>query len=130
MRVFLFELQNEVFMKQRICVRMGGMDRRLIIERHRFYVENIVERILSQLSDECIEKDADNMALSLIRDCSRDGGGVSIDCAVEVSEDFQVLLEGTRDRFVMGSAMVVYYDWEKSLRDWLGKEGFRLYWEL
>ena len=56
--------------------------------------------------------------------------GVIIGGALEVSEDFQVLLEGTRDRFVMGSAMVVYYDWEKSLRDWLGKEGFRLYWEL
>ena len=111
-------------MKQRILVRMSGMDRRLIIEKHRFYVENIVERFLVQLSDERIEKDADNMAVSLTRDYSRDGGGVSIDSAVEVSEDLQVLLEETRDRFLMGSAMVVYYDWEKSLRDWLGKEVF------
>lgn len=109
-------------MKHRILVRMSGMDRRFIIERHRLYVENVVERVLAQLSGERIEKDADNMVVSLIRDCARDRGDVSIDCAVEISEDLQVLLEDARDRFVMSSAMVVYYDWEKSLRDWLGKE--------
>jgi hypothetical protein len=112
----------------RVFVQMWGPFRERLIANHEFYVAEAKRRLLAQFNDDAMKADADRHAEEWLasraqyfnpdRDDPSDAYEQSWDEAVSFYRGLVDLQKTTRLSIIAG----MYHEWEKQLRDWLGRE--------
>lgn len=103
-----------------------GPWRESVIEQHRFYVEQGVNKLLSQFNN--IEKEAEEAAerwldqRSEYFDPDRDDPGSIEEDAFHEGVEYFLLLSELRDQTRLGIVAGMYHAWDKELRRWLMTE--------
>ncbi len=120
-------------MSSEVLFQLTSWKRNDLIDRHRFYVEQVQKRVLSQLTDEAITNEADSVA-----DETWEGGGrffnPDYDDGSELAENAfndglarWELLYDLRKNLLLSSTTALFHNWEKKLREWLTEEITRWY---
>lgn len=106
---------------------MDSGTRKMFQERHRFYAEQIRQRVLSQFRN--IEQEAQRFADTEYQrlaslPCGEDGGdlGAAAEQAEDAATGFYVLLDDLEKQVTLGALAGMYHQWEKDLRDFLERE--------
>ena len=112
----------------RVFLQMWGPFRDHLVANHEFYVAQAKGRLLTQFNDEAMKADADQHAEDWLasraqyfdpdRDDPADAYEQSWDEAVSFYQGLVDLQKTTRLSIIAG----IYHEWEKQLRDWLGRE--------
>ena len=107
---------------------MWGPTRDLIIANHEFYVSEAKRRLLDQFDDEAMKADADRHAEEWLAergrnfDPDRHDPADFYEQAYDESISFYLSLAGLRDSTRLSIIAGMFHEWEKQLRDWLGRE--------
>jgi hypothetical protein len=109
-----------------LLLQMWVGQRRLILEKHDFYVEQVKKRVLTQLQD--IEGEADRFSeVEYKRLGSLPGDGNSemdeiAETALDRGHAFYSMLSDLRKRMLLGALAGLYHQWDKELRDFVEHE--------
>lgn len=107
---------------------MWGPTREHLIANHQFYVAEAKKRLLDQFDDDTMKADADRYADEWLAergkhfDPDRDDPASHYEQAYDESISFYQSLAGLRDSTRLSIIAGMFHEWEKQLRDWLGKE--------
>ena len=107
---------------------MWGPTREYLIANHEFYVAEAKRRMLDQFDDEAMKADADRHADEWLAqraqffDPDRDDPADHYEQANDESISFYLSLVGLRDSTRLSIIAGMFHEWEKQVRDWLGKE--------
>jgi len=100
--------------------------RQLLIERHRFYVDQARARLLTQFDD--MEGEARKAATAWLErrsynfDPDSDDEGAIYEAAHDEEIAYFQLLEEMRDSVRLSVVAGIFHEWEKQLREWLVNE--------
>ncbi|GAA5013104.1 hypothetical protein GCM10025794_01360 [Massilia kyonggiensis] len=98
----------------------------MLIERHKFYVEQARKRLLSQFSN--IESEADKAAAEWLKragsrfDPDNDDPASFYETAHDEGVAFYQLLADMRDSVRLSVVAGMFHEWDKQLRDWIVRE--------
>lgn len=112
----------------RVFLQMWGQTREHLIANHEFYVAEAKRRLLDQFDDEAMKVDADRHADAWLAergkyfDPDRDDPADHFEQAYHEGIDFYLSLAGLRDSTRLSIIAGMFHEWEKQLRDWLGRE--------
>jgi len=110
----------------RVLVQMWGPFREQLIANHQFYVAEAKKRLLAQFDEETMKADADRYAEEWLAgipfDPDRDDPAGAYEQAWEENISFYQSLAELRDNTRLSIIAGMYHEWEKQLRDWLGRE--------
>lgn len=113
-------------MRGYVCFQMWEPFRQSLISGHRFYVEQAQKRLLRQFDD--IENEADKAAEQWLAqhgrhfDPDRHNPEDYYESANEHAIEFYQLLNDMRDQTRLSIVAGMFHEWDKQLRDWLGRE--------
>lgn len=103
----------------------SGM-RRLLLDRHNFYVEQVSARVLSQFPDIEAEANAfgDKEFDRLMRAPAREDidAGALAEFAEEQAQQHYMLLRDLKEQMFLGALAGMYHQWEKDMRDFIERE--------
>lgn len=112
----------------RVFLQMWGPTRDHLIANHDFYVAEAKRRLLDPFDDDTMKADADRHADAWLAergryfDPDRDDPGDYYERAYDENISFYLSLVGLRDNTRLSIIAGMFHEWEKQLRDWLGKE--------
>src|SRR3546814_10081673 len=112
----------------RVLFQMWGPFREFLIADHQFYVTEAKRRLLDQFTDESIKADSDRFEREWLAnrssffDPDRDDEGAIYEQAWDESIAFYERLDDLRNATRLSIIAGMYHEWEKQLRDWLGKD--------
>lgn len=110
----------------RVFLQMWGWTRDYLIANHEFYVAEAKRRLLDQFTPESMEADANAFADAWLAakpfDPDRDDPGSDYEQAYDESISFYQSLSSLRDNTRLSIIAGMFHEWEKQVRDWLGKE--------
>ncbi len=110
----------------RVFLQMWGPTRDCLIANHEFYVAEAKRRLLDQFTDESMEADANAYADAWLAkkpfDPDRDDPGSDYEQAWDENVSFYQSLADLRDNTRLSIIAGMFHEWEKQMRDWLGKE--------
>lgn len=113
-------------MSDEVLFYMPGLSRKILIDEHRFYVEQARKRLLSQFEN--IEAESRQAADDWLKrnsgrfDPDNDDPQWFYDTASEVESEFYLLLSNMKDRIRLSVVAGMFHEWEKQLRGWLVEE--------
>ncbi len=113
-------------MSNQLLFQMCEQQRRSLIDRHLFYVEQARKRLLSQFDD--IGMDADRAADEWLErrsqrfDPDHDDPDAFCEAANDIGIEFYGLLSDMRERTYLSIVAGMFHEWEKQLREWLVNE--------
>ncbi|MEZ5681491.1 MAG: hypothetical protein R3E14_09380 [Erythrobacter sp.] len=109
-----------------VFLQMWGPTRDFLIANHEFYVAEAKRRLLDQFTDESMEADANAFADAWLAakpfDPDYDDPGSDYEQAHDESISFYQSLADLRDNTRLSIIAGMFHEWEKQVRDWLGKE--------
>ena len=109
-----------------VLFQMWEPFRQMLIERHKFYVDQARTRLLSQFND--IECEADNAANEWLQrashrfDPDRDDDGSIYEAANDEGIAFYQLLQDMHGDVRLSVVAGMFHEWDKQLRDWIVHE--------
>lgn len=112
----------------RVFLQMWGPFREHLIANHEFYVAEAKRRLLDQFDDGAMKADADRRADEWLKERARyfdpERGDPASDYEQAYDEviNFYLSLVGLRDSTRLSIIAGMFHEWEKQLRDWLGRE--------
>lgn len=112
----------------RVFLQMWGPTREHLIANHQFYVAQARSRLLDQFDDDAMKADAQRHSDEWLAeraqnfDPDRDDPGANYEAAYDEHISFYLSLEGLRDSTRLSIIAGMFHEWEKQVRDWLGKE--------
>lgn len=112
----------------RVFLQMWGPNREYLIANHEFYVAEAKRRLLDQFDDDAMKADADRHAEAWLAERAkhfnpdRDDPGDNYDEANDKNVSFYVSLVALRDSTRLSIIAGMFHEWEKQVRDWLGRE--------
>ena len=112
----------------RVFLQMWGPTRDFLIANHEFYVAEAKRRLLDQFDNEEMKIDADRHASECLAERAknfnpdRDDPADNYEQAYQEGITFYQGLSGLRDSTRLSIIAGMFHEWEKQLRDWLGKE--------
>lgn len=112
----------------RVFLQMWGRNREYLIANHEFYVEEAKRRLLDQFDDEAMKADADRHAEEWLAERGksfnpdRDDPADDYEAAHDEGISFYLSLATLRDSTRLSVIAGMFHEWEKQVRDWLGKE--------
>lgn len=110
----------------RVFLQMWGPTREHLIASHEFYVSEAKRRLLDPFTDESMTEDADAFAEAWLArkpfDGDRDDPAAHYEQSWDESVTFYQRLADLRATTRLSIIAGMFHDWEKQLRDWLGKE--------
>jgi hypothetical protein len=115
-------------MVERVLFQMWEPFREHLIASHQFYVAEAKRRLLDQFTDESMKADADRYADEWLAsraqhfDPDRDDPASNYELAFDESVIFYERLDDLRNSTRLSIIAGMYHEWEKQLRDWLGRE--------
>lgn len=115
-------------MPDRVFLQMWGPTREYLIANHEFYVAEAKRRLLDQFDDDTIKADADRHAEEWLAERGkyfnpdRDDPADHYEQAYDESISFYQSLAGLRDSTRLSIIAGMFHEWDKQLRDWLGRE--------
>ncbi|RGP41522.1 hypothetical protein BPTFM16_01828 [Altererythrobacter insulae] len=111
-----------------VFLQMWGPTREHLIANHEFYVAEARRRLLEPFDDDRMKADAKRHAAEWLAervknfDPNRDDPADAYEQAYDESICFFHGLTALRDSTRLSVISSMFHDWEKQLRDWLGKE--------
>ena len=115
-------------MVDRVFTQMWGPFREHLIANHEFYVVEAKKRLLAQFNDDAMKVDADRHAEEWLAsraqffDPDRDDPGSVYEQSWDESISFYQGLVDLQNTTRLSVIAGMYHEWEKQLRDWLGRE--------
>ena len=112
----------------RVFLQMWGPTREYLIANHEFYVAEAKRRLLDQFDDQTMRADADRHADEWLAERAgsfnpdRDDPADNYEQADQEGIAFYQGLSGLRDSTRLSIIAGMFHEWEKQLRDWLGRE--------
>lgn len=112
----------------RVFLQMWGPFREQLVANHEFYVAEAKRRLLDQFDEEAMKADADRHAEAWLAergkffDPDRDDVADYYERAYDEGINFYLSLAGLRDSTRLSIIAGMFHEWEKQVRDWLGKE--------
>lgn len=112
----------------RVFLQMWGPTRAHLIANHEFYVAEAKRRLLDQFDDEGMKVDAKRHADAWLAERAkyfnpdRHDPADHYEQAWDEEISFYQSLEGLRDSTRLSIIAGMFHEWEKQLRDWLGRE--------
>lgn len=112
----------------RVFLQMWGPTREHLIANHKFYVAQARTRLLDQFEDEAMKADAQRHSDEWLAeraqhfDPERDDPGADYEAAYDEHISFYLSLAGLRDSTRLSIIAGMFHEWEKQVRDWLGRE--------
>ena len=112
----------------RVFLQMWGPTRDHLIANHDFYVAEAKRRLLDPFDDDTMKADADRHADAWLGERGRyfnpdsEDPGDYYERAYDENISFYLSLVGLRDNTRLSIIAGMFHEWEKQLRDWLGKE--------
>lgn len=112
----------------RVFLQMWGPTREHLIANHEFYVAQARSRLLDQFNEDAMKADAQRHADQWLEkraryfDPERYDPGDAYEAAYDEHISFYLSLEGLRDSTRLSIIAGMFHEWEKQLRDWLGRE--------
>jgi hypothetical protein len=105
---------------------MWSGERRMILERHDFYVAQVKARVFAQFQD--LEGEAERYSDaeydrlgSLPGDENSDMGAIA-EAAIDRGQEFYSLLSDLKKQMLLGALAGLYHQWDKDLRDFVERE--------
>lgn len=102
--------------------------REILIAEHRFYIEQVQKRFLSQFENIEIETEADKIAeeylekMSVYFNPDKHDASTFYDAACERRDNFYELLSDMRENTRLSVIAGMFHQWDKKLRDWIVRE--------
>lgn len=115
-----------------VLFQMWGSFREHLIASHKFYVAEARARLLDQFTEASMKAHADRYAdewlagMAVHFDPDRDDPSSHYEQAVDERVAFYLRLEDLRKSTQLSIIAGMYHEWEKQLRDWLGREIMRV----
>jgi len=112
----------------RVFLQMWGPTREHLVANHEFYVAEAKRRLLDQFDDAAMKADAERHADAWLAERARyfnpdrDDPGDHYEAAYDESVSFYLSLKGLRDSTRLSIIAGMFHEWEKQVRDWLGRE--------
>ncbi|WP_421852654.1 hypothetical protein [Novosphingobium sp.] len=110
----------------RVFLQMWRPTREHLIASHEFYVAEGKRRLLDHFTDESMEADANAFADAWLAgrpfDPDRDDPGSDYEQSWDESVSFYQRLSDLRDNTRLSIIAGMFHEWEKQVRDWLGRE--------
>lgn len=112
----------------RVFLQLWRPTREHLIANHQFYVSQARARLLDQFDEEAMKADAQRHADEWLEergrffDPERDDPGADYEAAYDEHVDFYLSLAGLRDSTRLSIIAGMFHEWEKQVRDWLGRE--------
>ena len=112
----------------RVFLQLWGPTREHLIANHQFYVAQARTRLLDQFVDDAMKADAQRHSDEWLAeraqhfDPERDDPGATYEAAYDEHISFYLSLAGLRDSTRLSIIAGMFHEWEKQIRDWLGKE--------
>lgn len=110
----------------RVFLQMWGPTREHLIASHEFYVAEAKRRLLDPFTDESMTEDANAFAEAWLAripfDPDRDDPTDHYEQSYDESISFYQRLADLRDTTRLSIVAGMFHEWEKQVRDWLGKE--------
>lgn len=112
----------------RVFLQMWGPTRGHLIANHEFYVAEAKRRLLDQFEDAAMKADAERHANAWLAERAkyfnpdRDDPGDHYEAAYDENISFYLSLAGLRDSTRLSIIAGMFHEWEKQVRDWLGRE--------
>lgn len=112
----------------RVFLQMQTAIREYLIANHEFYVAEAKRRLLDQFGDDAMKADADRYADKWLAERGkdfnpdRDDPAAYYEHAFDESVSFYQSLVSLRDNTRLSIVAGMFHEWEKQLRDWLGRE--------
>jgi hypothetical protein len=109
-----------------VLFHMWPPAKKMLIERHKFFLEQARKRLLSQFSN--LKEDADQAAEEWLEragrhfDPDRDDPGSFEEAAYHEGIAFYQQLEDMRDSVRLSVVAGMFHEWDKQLRDWMVRE--------
>lgn len=111
---------------ERVFLQMWGPTREHLIASHEFYVAEAKRRLLDPFTDESMTEDADAFAEAWLArkpfDGDRDDPAAHYEQSWDESVTFYQRLADLRDNTRFSIIAGMFHEWEKQVRDWLGRE--------
>lgn len=101
-------------------------NRRVYLERHDFYVDQVRARVLAQFRD--IDDEARQHSETIYNELAKSPGDGSVDLsevadyALESGQERYELLHDLKDQTFLGAVAGMYHQWDKDLRDFIERE--------
>ncbi|MCX9145914.1 hypothetical protein [Erythrobacter sp. WG] len=110
----------------RVFLQMWGPTREHLIASHEFYVGEAKQRLLDPFTDESMAEDANAFAEAWLAripfDPDRDDPTGHYEQSWDESVSFYQRLADLRDTTRLSIIAGMFHEWEKQVRDWLGRE--------
>lgn len=112
----------------RVFLQMWGPTREHLIGNHEFYVAEAKRRLLDQFDDDAMKADADRHAEEWLAQHAqffnpdRHDPADAYEQAYDEQSGFYQSLVGLRDSTRLSIIAGMFHEWEKQVRDWLGRE--------
>ncbi len=112
----------------RVFLQMWGPTREHLIANHQFYVEQARSRLLNQFDDATMKAAAQRHSDEWLEerakhfDPERHDPGANYEAAYDENTSFYLSLAGLRDSTRLSIIAGMFHEWEKQVRDWLGRE--------
>ncbi|MGB3805863.1 MAG: hypothetical protein WA936_01550 [Erythrobacter sp.] len=112
----------------RVFLQMWGQTREYLIANHEFYVAEAKRRLLDQFDEGTLKADADRHADEWLAargqnfDPDRDDPADDYEQSYHEGIAFYQGLVGLRETTRLSIIAGMFHEWEKQVRDWLGKE--------
>ena len=112
----------------RVFLQMWGPTREHLIANHQFCVAQARTRLLDQFVDDAMKADAQRHSDEWLAerahyfDPERDDPGANYEAAYDEHISFYLSLAGLRDSTRLSIIAGMFHEWEKQVRDWLGRE--------
>lgn len=110
----------------RVFLQMWGPTREHLIASHEFYVSEAKRRLLDPFTDKGMTEDADAFAEAWLAripfDPDRHDPADHYEQSYDESVSFYQRLADLRDNTRLSIIAGMFHEWEKQVRDWLGKE--------
>jgi hypothetical protein len=101
-------------------------NRRVFLERHDFYVEQVRTRVLAQFRD--IETEAEKHSNAVYEQLAEQPGSGDVDLgeladrSLESGQQWYELLSDLKSQMFLGAVAGMYHQWDKDLRDFIERE--------
>lgn len=112
----------------RVFLQMWGPMRADLIANHQFYVAQARTRLLDQFDDATMKADAKRHSDEWLEERSkyfdpeRDDPGANYEAAYDEHISFYLSLAALRDSTRLSIIAGMFHEWEKQVRDWVGRE--------